>query len=76
MVTNPSAGRVPGYRLLLASSVGHRDGMALELGLEDGTQVAEVFNDDDTGRRVVNLFAENVPVEAIAWLLSEAEAQL
>lgn len=66
-----------GYRLLLVSAVGERDGMALELSRENGDQVAEVFEDDETRARTVTFFTgEPVPVEAVEWLLSEAARQL
>jgi hypothetical protein len=65
-----------GYRLILASSVGERDGMALELTRADGTRLAEVFEDEDTGRRTVNVFERDVPLEAIEWLLAEARSRL
>ncbi|GAA4839188.1 hypothetical protein GCM10023221_15940 [Luteimicrobium xylanilyticum] len=65
-----------GYRLILASSVGSRDGMGMELSADDGTRVAEVFDDDETGRRTVTLFLPNVPFEAVEWLLSEARKWL
>ncbi|NIK58275.1 hypothetical protein [Kribbella shirazensis] len=65
-----------GYSLILASSVGERDGIGLEPTRVDGGCAAEVFEDADTGNRVVNVFDKNVPVEAIEWLLAEARARL
>lgn len=67
---------IPGFRLLLASSVGERDGMAMELVRDDGTRVAEVFEDDDTGKRTVTVFEGDAPLDAIEWLLLEARARL
>lgn len=68
---------IGGYRLFLASSVGERDGMALELTRDSGERVAEVFEDDATGQRAFSLFVvESVPVEAIEWLLTEARDRL
>jgi hypothetical protein len=67
---------IAGYRLVLASSVGDRDGMGLELTRDDGSRVAEVFENDDTGRRTVNVFERDVPFEAIEWLLTEARSRL
>lgn len=67
---------IAGYRLVLASSVGERDGMGLELTRDDGVRIAEVFEDDETGLRTVNLFQQDVPVAAIEWLLAEARARL
>jgi hypothetical protein len=67
---------IAGYRLILASSVGDRDGMGLELTLEDGTRISEVFEDEATGRRTVNMFERDVPLEAVEWLLAEARARL
>ncbi|MGN6522420.1 MAG: hypothetical protein ACTHMZ_04320 [Actinomycetes bacterium] len=62
--------------MVLASSVGERDGMALELDRDDGTRVAEVFEDEETRARVVNVFQADVPVEVLEWLLNEARSRL
>jgi hypothetical protein len=68
---------IAGYRLILASSVGERDGMALELTRDDGERVAEVFEDDETGVRTFTVFGEQqVPLAAIEWLLTEARTRL
>ena len=67
---------ITGYRLIIASYVGERDGMAMELDHDDGRQVAEVFEDEETRQRTVNLFEKDVPLEAIEWLLAEAAARL
>lgn len=45
-----------GYRLRLASEVHPRDGMALELILDNGEQVTEVFEDDETKERTVKFY--------------------
>jgi len=66
----------PGFHLVLASSVGIRDGMALELSRVDGPCVAEVFEDSDTLQRTVTLFEPGVPLDAIEWLLEEARRGL
>jgi hypothetical protein len=66
----------PGYRLLLASDVSDRDGIGLELNRDDGTRLAEVFRDDISNRRVVNLFEANVPLELVTWLIESAEQRL
>lgn len=69
--------KVEGYRLLLASSNGEREGMALELQTARGGQVADVFEDDETGRRSVRFYTHSeIPLEAVRWLLSEAESRL
>jgi len=65
-----------GYRILLISSVGARDGMSIELDLVDGTQLAEVFEDASTGKRTVRMFIDSVPLDAIEWMLAEAKARL
>lgn len=67
---------IPDFHLILASSVGNRDGMALELRHADGSWVAEVFEDDETKCRTVTLFEASVPLEALEWLLSEAKRRL
>ena len=70
--------KVTGYRLMLASSVGERSGIALELTRDEGGEpVAEVFEDDDTGMRTFTAFSDQpVPLAAIEWLLTEARARL
>jgi hypothetical protein len=68
---------IAGYHLILGSSVGERDGMALELTRADGERVAEVFEDDETGARTFTVFGEqHVPLAAIEWLLAEARTRL
>jgi hypothetical protein len=68
---------IAGYHLILASSVGKRDGMALELTRESGERVAEVFEDDETKERTFTAFCEEpVPLAAIEWLLTEARIRL
>jgi hypothetical protein len=65
-----------GFHLTLASWVGERDGMSLELSAQDGTRIAEVFHDDDTAEITVTVFAERrVPIEAMEWLLTRARAE-
>jgi len=49
---------IAGYGLILASSVGERDGMALELTKVDGERVAEVFQDSVDGARTFTVFGE------------------
>lgn len=62
-----------GYKLLLVSAVGKRDGMALELAEESGEQVAEVFEDSATKARTVRFFVDRpVPLEVVEWFLAEA----
>lgn len=66
-----------GYKLVLVSAVGGRDGMALELSRETGEQVAEVFEDDESRARSVTFFTdEPVPLAAVEWLIAEAARQL
>lgn len=66
-----------GYKLLLVSAVGDRDGMALELAEKSGEQVAEVFVDESTGYRTVRFYTDSaVPLDAVEWLLAEASRQL
>jgi hypothetical protein len=67
---------IAGYRLILVSAVGERDGVAVELDREDGTPVAEVFEDDATGQKTVSLFEGGIAVEAIEWMLAEARTSL
>lgn len=66
-----------GHKLLLVSSVGERDGMAIELARESGERIAEVFEDDATGDRSLTVFLDGpVPLPLIEWLLTEADRQL
>lgn len=66
-----------GFHLILASSVGARDGMGLELTNEAGERVAEVFQNDINGARTFNMFGKQpVPVDVIEWLLTEASTRL
>jgi len=54
-----------------------RDGMYLELSEDGGKQgIAEVFFSDETGEFVLNTFGNDVPLEAIEWLVSEARVSL
>ncbi|MGA1813815.1 hypothetical protein VH571_15640 [Frondihabitans sp. 4ASC-45] len=69
---------VSGYHILLASSVGERDGMGLELLSDvDGERVAEVFEDGDTKIRTFSAFrAEAIPLTTLMWFLEKAEERL
>ena len=49
--------------------MGEREDMATEFDHDDGRPVAEVFENDDTRQRTVNVFEKDVPLEAIEWLL-------
>lgn len=66
-----------GYRLQLASEVHLRDGMALELILDNGEQVAEVFEDDETKERTVKFYTDApVPLAVVDWFLAAAARNL
>jgi hypothetical protein len=57
-----------------------RDGMFLEVwevaqGQRDGP-LAEVFHSDVTGAMTFSAYAEDIPFEAIAWLLERARELL
>jgi hypothetical protein len=68
---------VPGYRLIMASSVGERDGFAIELLTADGKTVAEVFEDHATKARTFRQLADtSIPIEAVEWLLETARSSL
>lgn len=56
-----------GYKILLVSSVGERDGVSVELALEDGTLIAEVFENEDGGARTVTLFRGEIPLDVLEW---------
>jgi hypothetical protein len=64
------------FRLTLASWVGERDGMSLELTAKDDARLAEVFHDDQTGQLTVTVFGDRpVPIDAMEWLLARARAE-
>jgi hypothetical protein len=66
-----------GFRLVLASSNGDREGMALELQTARGEQVADVFESDETGLRSVRFYTQSdVPIDAVEWLLNESRSRL
>ena len=67
-----------GYHLILASSVGERDGMALELTRDlDGERIAEVFQEDETGIRIFALFVfEPLPLEILRWFIESVDERL
>ena len=68
---------LPGYRLIVASEAGTRDGLGLELTREDGSRLAEVFADETTGQRTFALFTETaVPAALIEWLILEAKTRI
>lgn len=68
-------GALYGYSLPLASSVGGRDGMSIELAGPGGEQVAEVFEDAASGERTVRL-AEPLALPLVEWFLAEARTQV
>jgi len=68
---------VDGYKLILASDVLERDGLGLELYSPEGTRIAEVFRDDDSGARTFNSFMPlNMRPEVLAWFLDQAAQRL
>jgi hypothetical protein len=65
------------YRLLLASDVGDRDGIGLELVGLNGDRLAEVFQDDTTGERTVSIFGDRrLPLADFEWFLRQATENL
>jgi len=66
-----------GYRLQLASDVSDRDGLGLELYDADDEFIAEVFRDDETGKRTFNSFAPlHLAPDVLAWFLDQAAQRL
>ena len=64
------------YKVVLGSDV-IRDGMYLELSEDGGNaSIAEVLFSDETGKFVLNTYGNDVPLEAIEWLVSEARLSL
>ncbi|WP_127957649.1 hypothetical protein [Serratia microhaemolytica] len=66
------------YMLTRGSDI-HRDGMYLELS-EAGTsplrQLAEVFYSDVTHQFFLTCYEEDLPLDVIEWLISEAKKSL
>lgn len=61
------------YTYALASFVGARDGMAVELQDDAGEIVAEIFEDDETKQCVFTAFTSKpLPVQEVRGLLSRA----
>ena len=63
------------FKVIMGSDV-QRDGMYLELSLEGGSDLAEVFYSDTTHTFSLTLFEPAVPLEAVEWLISEARRRL
>ncbi|MEJ7647743.1 MAG: hypothetical protein WKF57_01655 [Nakamurella sp.] len=63
-----------GYKIFLASEVNPRDGMLVELNSTDPVrQIAEVFEDDETGvLSFTSFITESVPLQAIEELVARA----
>lgn len=64
-----------GHQFLMGSDI-QRDGMFMEMLDASGACVAEVFYSDVTGRMVVTLERQELPIEAVEELLSRAKLQL
>lgn len=64
------------FEVVLGSDI-VRDGMYLEIS-EDGGKpgIAEVFFSDQTGELVLNTFGNEIPIETVEWLVSEARVRL
>ena len=67
---------VGGFSTRLASSAGERDGIGLELTLDDGGVIAEVFEWEATGERTVTLFRPDLPLATLLWLLERVDTEL
>ncbi|MFY0406965.1 hypothetical protein [Solicola sp. PLA-1-18] len=57
-------------------STPERDGMMVEMWDSERGLLAEVFEDDATGERVVNAMLTEIPVAAMERLLSESSRRL
>lgn len=65
------------YKFVLASIMGERDGMAMELHGSDGRVLAEVFEDDQTKARTVSFYTSDpIPLRDIELLLDAARRDL
>ena len=55
-----------------------RDGMYLELieGSDEMVALAEIFFSDETEDFVFNTFGNDLPLEAVEWLIAEARVLL
>ncbi len=66
-----------GYRLLLVSAVGERDGMSLELVRDSGERVAEIFEEEASGERSLTVFSTApIPIGVAEWFIAEAARRL
>ena len=63
------------YYCLLGSDV-IRDGMYLELSESSGEEILEIFYSDQTGFMTLTALKENIPVEAVEWLIEQAKTKL
>jgi hypothetical protein len=64
------------FKLTRGSDV-DRDGMYLEMSEEGGgAGIAEVFYSDQTHKFVLNTFGNDIPLEAIEWIVAEAKTAL
>ena len=63
------------YQFLMGSDI-ERDGMFMEMLDASGACVAEFFYSDVTGRMVITLEQQGLPIEAVEELLSRARLRL
>lgn len=65
------------YTMVLGSDI-VRDGMYLELfeGTQEGALLAEVFYSDQTHTMAFTAFREDLPLEAVEWIIAQAKVRL
>ena len=64
------------FELVRGSDI-DRDGMYLEMSeVGGGAGVAEIFYSDQTRKFVLNTFGNDIPLEAIEWMVARAKTLL
>ena len=74
----PASLDAAGYELVMGSDVADRDGMYLELndGSMETTPLGEVFYSDVDGSMTATTYGNDVPLDAVEWMISEAKRRL
>ena len=64
------------FELVRGSDV-DRDGMYLEMSeVGGGAGIAEILYSDQTRKFVLNTFGNDIPLEAVEWIIAQAKAML
>lgn len=63
------------YEMVVASDVGEREGMSLEL-YDGDRQIIEVFYSDSDGAMTLSAYQENLPLAVVEWAIAEGRSRL